>query len=619
MATTSHKLEQLLTKVYSLSTQTTSVGLGVRAARDAEDSEQRALNVGSASAGTTQAVITSMLLAGMHKTKTMTEIGLGASGLSLMCTLPSAIEAIKSLGVDDEKATTEQRHLNSLEKTEQAFTDLIACLGAVHTDKRQNILRLLFGDEIVESDVESLFTEIKTEHINKTRGDAIKFCREHFVDEHSIQNMIDSFDVSLASSDEHDMPSVQTSLFQVASMLSLLNPDKDQEHINRMTVLFKGLLTHFRKNLASDIACAGVMDQSNRLLIDGMVTTYTGRALRKKNTIDKITKFKHVLTGIGIVLSVALAIHTAGITMPLTALFMTKVASSTVSAMSSALSITKILKDGNTAEDIAQLLTPAVVGRLQNMNVSTELLRAAKDGAHKTMKNIQAIESEAQALLDVAEQKIREIMTEPLVIFNQLSSKSILQNVLNDDEFMSELENMLNQNLASHQILQRMQDKLTTEQVNLGSDDHVFVTAKLKFSQAIATLAHDSTGHAYTSMKQQALSGRLKYFVQQHMVENRERHDCYQEHLKSAQHEFGLLRDMQTSIHQEKMELKREVSVFDYQSAPSNTNEKMMMANHYVDSIQHATDSVSQIISNVKEQLKESEQDSEVAHVDVHL
>lgn len=489
MPNLSTKLVEIMAEIYASSVYTATAITDAKKATKPSPNINLAANIGNAAAATTHAV-TSALTAAQIGANEISQVSLAASGLSLICSLPDAIAALEKLGqVNNNKSTQEiyQESENSLDESCQALKTSMLIIGP---EKHDNAGRLLFNmplQAIRSKDHHNLLPYVKENLIKQKRGEAIKFYQKWLTNPNERAKLIEQFNQCLTQYDQEDMPQPTISLGEVAAYLSLLDPDSDAEQIAAFSALFKDMLFAYRETLASDKDCASLLDESNHFLSNLMVTTYTGRAHRKKVDAQNLALAKNVMTGVGIVLSSALAIHTVGLSIPATALIGIKLSSSTASAIKTAVKISEMIRDGSAANEIAQLLTPDVLETLANTEHAKQFLVGAKGELKDFIDVLHNLNNKLQQLQrDVGHQMAR-IKSEPLFILSEIMNDKDTAVVFDDTSFMNELSKHINDGMSAANLLRTMGTKIDQAPIQT-AEDITQKAAKTKLLSAVCEL-----------------------------------------------------------------------------------------------------------------------------------
>lgn len=607
----STELATLLTIIYTASSETgsgASYAALTKSARKAS-SVDRAAYLGKTVTNTTQAVTHTLIAAGIGGTKALGEVAMAASGLSLLCSLPGAIDTIKNLGVTKPGRTTKDMYQEATEKTHAACKAMKTSVLVVGEAKHDNILRLLFNlplDKIQDvSKHHDIFPLVEKQLVKQKRGDAISFYKKHLKDASARAALVDSFSSALTHYDKTSMKAPTVSLGEVASYLSLLDPEKDDAEIKAFSDLFKDLLIDYRTALAKDKDCTAALDETNNVLLNLMTCTYTGRANRKKINAKKLTAAKHVLTGVGVILSGALAVHTLGLSVPITAILAMKVASSTVSVVSTGIRVAKMVQDGVAAEDIAQLLTPEVIDALSNNNVSEELLKATIAEVKDYQTALEKLESDIQSLATSTHLEISEVKKDRLYQLEALKQGGKLDDLYSDTRFIDSIHTKIGDGVSPPEIYRLMCDEIARIPI---SSPAVFSekTAKLQFIEVVTSLLLDSD---------EALSGAfaktddIVTFIKGTHAKDQEKASQLFKTVQTKDEQFQGLIDFKGSIHQESQKLRMQQRLLAQKVAGPTPIEKLLKASDYTEAMEGSQERIAKLAKTMDSKLKQLEGD----------
>lgn len=610
MPETSQQIAQLLAEIYASSAKSASSLTYSLQTKKAEPIQKRAAYLGKSVANTTQAVTHALVAAGLNGTRGIAEASLAASGLSLLCSLPSAIDALNSLGVNKPAITTKELYTQSESKTHAATKAFKTSLLVTGPIKHDNIGRLVFNlplELIQDTNNHDLFPLVKKHLIQQKRGDAIKFYKQWMQTSDKQKTLTASFQDSLAQYHKEGMKAPIISLAEVAAFLSMLDPEKDEKEIQAYSELFKLMLTDFRTALSQDIDCASALDESNQVLLNLMVTTYTGRAHRKKIEAKNLTIGKHVLTGVGVVLSAVLAVHTAGLSLPATALLAGKISSTSVSVLSTATRIAQMVKEGHAAEEIASLLSPEVIHLLNESNVSEELLKGAQKSAEDFDNDLSSLYREVQSLSRQTYHELIELEKDPLHILLKLDNDDILREVLQDERFMLSLNKKINQSLQPAEIYRQMLNQISRDRSLPGTHAFSIKRAKLDILNVVISYLMDPSETVSGTLKACAQKNESHIFINGTFEKQREKAQALNRQKLKLDDKIKVLSSLEKQIDAHKRLLHMNIGLLNHKSIPDSPTGKLLKANDYIEAVEESQMKITEAMKSAEESLLELE------------
>jgi hypothetical protein len=610
MPSTSAQLAVLLAEIYSSSSKSASAITYAAQNQKTVPVEKRVAYLGKTVSNTTQAVTHALVAAGLNGAKGLAEASLTASGLSLICSLPSAIDALSSLGLTKSGVSTKELYERAEGKTELAIKDLKTSLLVTGPTKHDNIARLLFNlplDTIQDKAHHNLFPAIKKELIQQKRGDAIKFYKKWLVSDEKRQELIDSFNAALDTYDNPNMKAPIASLGEVAALLSLLDPDKDQNEVQALSLLFKDMLTQYRLTLSKDIDSASALDEGNRVLLNLMVSSYTGRANRKKIQAKNLKIGKHILTGMGVVLSAALAIHTAGLSIPATALLVGKISSTSVSVLSTATRVAQMVKEGHAAEEIASLLSPEVINTLGNTTMAAELLDKTKESSEAFDKSLQTLIRKIRSLNRATYHDIIDIKKKPLYILRQLEKEETLLDILHDEKFIGSIEKKIEKGISASDIYRLMISEVDAIKALPGTQAFSIKRGKLEMINVVISYLMHSDKVVRGTLVDCAKKGEAALFLKGWFEKHREKALGLHQEKNILEGKIAGLEQLEKNIDKRKRLLHMSIGLYNHQPTPHSATGKLLKANLYIESVEQAQELVSDAMEETKKLLVELE------------
>ncbi len=605
----SEQLAQITVSIYSANNSLLSASsyAALQIKVNHEPAIKRAAYLGKTVASTTQAVTHSLVAAGLSGAKGLTEASLAASGLSFLCALPSAIETIQGLGIADKpKHSVKDIYLNAKAQHNEALKRLKISLLVTKPEKHDNILRLLYNLplEVVQDKAHhNLFPIINKKLVRQKRGDAIRFFEKHLNTEEKRLELIKGFLNSLKNIDKENMERPPISLGEIATFLSLLDPEKDEDAINAFSQLFSELLIPFRQTLAKDIDCAAALDESNHALCHLMTATFTRRAHRKKRTAKQLNAAKHVLTGVGIVLSGALAVYSAGLSVPVTALLLTKIASSSVSLASTGVRIAKMIKEGAAINDIENLLTPEIIDELQKNNMGEELLKAALESVNAYEKELKTISTKIKTLAAETHDTASALKKDPLFVLKYLEANKQLAHLLIDEPFLESISNKINDGLDAPKLYQAMILEVEQQQHLSSKPNFAYQSAKLKCLEVITYyMLHEDevTRNTFISMVEK---GELATFIKGTFEQSRERAEHMYKEVFRYERQFTTLSSLSEAVYNESRLIHIQDHRLCQQKVGQLSIEKLLRASDHLEIIETSKEKLSETLNKAKEKI----------------
>lgn len=612
MPQTSDQIAQLLAEIYASSAKSASSMTYSVQTKKAAPPHKRAAYLGKTVANTTQAVTHALVAAGLSGARGIAEASLTASGLSLLCSLPSAIDALNSMGVSKPGMTTKELYAQSETKSHAATKAFKTSLLVTGPVKHDNLARLMFNlplDIVQDTANHDLFPLVKKNLIQQKRGDAIKFYKQWLKESDTQKSVLDSFNQALNKYDKEDMKAPIISLAEVAALLSLLDPEKDETEIQAFSALFKKMLTDYREKLATDIDCASCLDEGNQVLLNLMVSTYTGRAHRKKVDAKNLKIGKHVLTGVGVVLSAVLAIHTAGLSIPATAILVGKISSTSVSVLSTATRIAQMVKEGHAAEEIASLLSPDIIKTLNDSNVSEELLKASQKSAVEFDQSLTTLYAEIQSLNRQTYHDIIQLDNNPLYILLKLDKEGMLLDVLKNDEFMLSLNTKIAKNIQPAEIYRQMINEISHDKSLPGTHAFSLKRAKLDVLNVAIAYLMDPDELVSGTLRACAQKNESHIFINGTFEKHREQATKLHQQKAKLDGKVKLITGLEKQIDAQKRMLHMSIGLYNHKQTPESPTGKLLKANDYIEAVDAAREKILTAMESTKQHLSEIEGD----------
>lgn len=607
MPNTSVQLATLIASLYASSGKTVSATTYTAQAKKAQSPQKRAAYLGKTVASTTQAVTHALVAAGLSGARGVAEAGLSASGLSLLCSLPNAIDALSSLGLSKSGMSTKELYQESTLKSHAAAKALKTSLLVTGPTKHDNIARLLFNlplETIQDNFHHDLFPEIEKKLIKQKRGDAIAFFKKCLATDDARKTLMHSFNTSLATYDNPSMPPPHTSLAEVACFLSLLDPDKDKKEIEAISGLFKDMLLQFRSALKSDDDCASALDESNNLLLNMMVTTYTGRAHRKKVQAKNLKIGKNVLTGTGIILSGVLAVHTAGLSLPATALLVGKVSSTSISLLSTATRIAQMVQEGHAAEEIADLLSPEVINALEKTNMAGDLLQQSLSDSQAYDKSLLEMKKNIKSLSRETYHEIIKIKDDPMCILLHLEKEELLLDVLHEDNFLSSVNDKIRRGISVPEIYRLMLDEISRDPALPGTHAFSVKRGKIDLLNVITSFLFHEDKIIRGAFTDCAHKGSTAMFIKGSFEKERSKAVSLHAQKNSLETKYNTLETLEKSIDQQQRLIHMEIGLFKHQPIPDSSIGKLLKANQYIDAVEKSKENISAVLKKAHATIK---------------